>query len=540
MVIFMMNLHDIPEHDVSKYRLIGTSVLSFRFAVPYDEPIFVGEILKVLDREKHLTFFCRISDLFHDANFSDRKWDTRPHTDKFYEIGEDVYLVAEASPLGYVGEDGVFRSPKTIPTKFSPVERPRAHDLDFLTLLMGEIEIGFMKTGQDVMRDVRVALHADRLPQHMGVFATTGMGKSNFMKVFCASCMQARHFGLLVVDPHGEYVSGGKSPTGDPTRGLLSVQAGPGGLSVFTTRDETFRKKYALNRLFLDYDDFRAADLHLLYDHSSPQRDLIETLEDFPGSDVIGFFTETDFIDFDPLTYSGGYPHIVRELGSNFHPSTLSVIQRRIKSLIRSNKVFFRKSGSAVSEIIKDLHENQVVLIDIPGMSERSELFVLSILARRILRNHQGEDGETGTDPDDAKRRVLITIEEAQRVLGQEARGAQIFRECAMEGRKFGVGLCVITQQPKNIDARVLAQLNTLVIMGLSDRSDRSTVASSAKQDLSAMDTEIQTLETGEAIISTPGIPFPVSTKIHLFEDYISQKPLQKGKDIRIDLQSRF
>ena len=42
----------------------------------------------------------------------------------------------------------------------------------------------------------------------MGVFATTGMGKSNFMKVLCASAMSLRQFGVLMVDPHGEYVTG--------------------------------------------------------------------------------------------------------------------------------------------------------------------------------------------------------------------------------------------------------------------------------------------------------------------------------------------
>jgi hypothetical protein len=36
------------------------------------------------------------------------------------------------------------------------------------------------------------------------------------------------------------------------------------------------------------------------------------------------------------------------------------------------------------------------------------------------------------------------------------------------------------------------------------------------------MEIEIQTLDRGEAIISTIGIPFPVSTRIHKFEDYIA------------------
>lgn len=46
-----------------------------------------------------------------------------------------------------------------------------------------------------------------------------------------------------------------------------------------------------------------------------------------------------------------------------------------------------------------------------------------------------------------------------------------------------------------------------------------------------------QTLDRGEAIISTIGIPFPVSTRIHKFEDYIgtlnSEKKAVSGKGSR-------
>src|SRR5207249_1472636 len=41
-----------------------------------------------------------------------------------------------------------------------------------------------------------------------GVFATTGMGKSNLMMVLAGAAMQANgRYGLLIVDPHGEYRS---------------------------------------------------------------------------------------------------------------------------------------------------------------------------------------------------------------------------------------------------------------------------------------------------------------------------------------------
>jgi len=515
-----MNLQDIDTQDTSKYRLIGKSVLSYQFAVPHDEPIFVGDILRITDPQKKLTFFAKVNDLLHDSNFSDSRWDTRPHSAEFYGLGEDVFLTVDATPLGYVDEKGKFCRPKTIPTKFSTVSKPANEDFRFLRDVMGEIEVGVMKTGQGVLQGVPVCLHSRVLPQHLGVFATTGMGKSNFMKTFCASCMKEKKFGVLMVDPHGEYLAGGSSITGDATLGLMHYTEGKrDGLEVFTTRKDSDRKMYSLKSLWLDYNDLKASDLLLMFEHSSPQAEMVESLEDFAGSDLIDFFLNTNFEDFDAAAYEGRHRGIADKM-SNYHPGTLNVMKRRMDILVRSNS-FLREKGSSVQEIITKLHENRVVLIDIPGMGERSELLVLSVLARRILKEHRDEAGGWGISEEDEKKQVLITIEEAQRVLGQGSRGTQVFRECAMEGRKFGVGLCVITQQPKNIDSRILAQINTFVVMGLGDRSDRSTVASSAKQDLSSMDTEIQTLDRGEAIISSPGIPFPVSTKIHKFEDYL-------------------
>jgi DNA helicase HerA-like ATPase len=137
-------------------------------------------------------------------------------------------------------------------------------------------------------------------------------------------------------------------------------------------------------------------------------------------------------------------------------------------------------------------------------------------------RHHSEARGFGIDDRQESSHQVLITIEEAQRVLSSGGSSTQVFRECAMEGRKFGVGICVITQQPKNIDPKILAQINTFVVMALGDKGDRDIIMGSAKQDLSKMEIEIQTLDRGEAIISTIGIPFPVSTRIHKFEDYIA------------------
>jgi hypothetical protein len=539
----MMTLNDTKHEDTTKFRLIGRSVLSYRFIIPHTETLFVGDILKITDKAKGYSFYAKVSDLIHESNFADENWDTRPFSEHFYDLGEDVFIEVEAVPLGFIDENGVFRKPRTVPTKFSPVTIPKAEDFVFLTKVMGDIEVGVMRTGQGVLKEVPVKIHSKVLPQHMGVFATTGMGKSNFMKTFCASCMKMQQFGLLVVDPHGEYVRGGLSSTGKKTLGLLHYTNGRDGLVVFTI-SESDRKKYSLSSLWLDYEDFRMSDLNLLYDSSQAQRDLIETLDEISGKDLIPFFLEANVEtlpdEVKDNRYTGPYPEIAQKLGS-FHPGTLGVIQRRLRYIVQGNRKFFRESGSCIPEILRHLHDNKVVLIDIPRMGERSELFVLSMITRRIMQAHRTSSEEFGIESEPAEqKKVLITIEEAQRVLGAGGSSTQIFRECAMEGRKFGVGLCVITQQPKNIDPKVLAQINTFVVMGLGDRGDREIIMGSAKQDLSKMEIEIQTLDQGEAILSTIGIPFPVSTRIHEYEEYISRLNMEKKQDIREGLSDGF
>ena len=43
----MTSLIDIDGDDASKYRLIGDRVLSYRFAVPHDERLYLGDVLVV-------------------------------------------------------------------------------------------------------------------------------------------------------------------------------------------------------------------------------------------------------------------------------------------------------------------------------------------------------------------------------------------------------------------------------------------------------------------------------------------------------------
>jgi DNA helicase HerA-like ATPase len=531
----MTNLIDINTADAAKFRLIGETVSSYRCAVPYTSEIFLGDLLAVYDTKKQFTFYAKVTGIQHASNFADSNWDTRPHTSHFYNLGEDVFLLLEATPLGYLDEKGKFRRPKTVPTKFSQVRIAEEEDFAFLREYMGSIEVGLVRNGTGTVASAKVGLHPHDLNQHMGVFATTGMGKSNFMKVFSASCMKEQPFGLLMVDPHGEYLKGKATPGGDSNPGLIHYKEGKDGLAIFSTRDEKSIRTYGASTLSIAYDDFRPSDLYPIFEFSEPQSEILETVTDISGSVLIDFFSSTDFSEDWYQCYSGTHRALAHRL-KEFHEASLRSIKRKLEILTRQNS-FFRRSGSSVQAIKNALEKRQVVLIDIPGMREQSELFILSLLTRTLLNERR--DVGFGSDEGEPADQILIAIEEAQRVLGP-GRGTAVFRECAMEGRKFGIGLCVITQQPKNIDPRILAQINTYVVLGLSDRSDRAMIASSAKQDLTPLDGEIQTLERGEAVISTLSVPFPISCRIHAFDQYIKKTSMKKQDLMRKGLDKSF
>ena len=489
------------------HKIISKDVREYHFIVPSGEWVELGEIVSIHDLrdEMDATFLARITDIRHDSNY-DGNWDTVIRGDGFYDPDHIFHRVV-AEPLGCITkEDGGrerFRKSRTIPAKFSPVTKAEKEEFRFLAEVMGDIEVGRLRNGSREVREIPVALHSEAMDHHMGVFATTGMGKSNFMKVFAASCMKnasskRSKFGLLIVDPHGEYIFGKKG-----TKGLLHLDRYRSGIVCYST-DPGHLNDPLVSQLTVKRSEILPQDIEVLYDWTPAQREALEA--------VSRVFYEEAWLE-DIITPEGAS----RMVSEGFHEKTVGRISRTIKTILDKNR-YISDLTSSVPGIISNLLAGKVVLVDIPTLGERSELFLLSLLSRSILDRYKRESAEGAKG-----RSCLITVEEAQRVLGGGEGSLARFESIAREGRKFGVGLCAVTQQPKLIDKQLLSQFNTLVILGLADRNDRTRLEESAKQDLSTLDVEIQTLEKGEAIVSTLKIPFPVPASIHLYEKYLER-----------------
>ncbi|MBA3303092.1 MAG: ATP-binding protein, partial [Acidimicrobiia bacterium] len=213
------------------------------------------------------------------------------------------------------------------------------------------------------------------------------------------------------------------------------------------------------------------------------------------------------------------------ELGNRVALNTLQVLHRRARRIVELPCIAADAHVSVGSAVLRDLREGRVVLVDVSGLGSTEELLVASFLTRRVLEEWSNAYLE---EPEAHERLpvVAIVLEEAQRVLAaSKDRDSNVFPRVAREGRKFKVGLCAVTQQPKLLDGELLSQFNTFFILGLADEKDRTILRSSSKQDIAALGPEIQTLMPGECLLANLDAPFAVPAKIHLWADVVRNCP---------------
>lgn len=503
-------------------RLVGHSVTELAFRVPYGTPVALGELLVGLEEGTQRRFLLRITDIQHGAESLAEDWSERvagsmirlDRDGAAYDLHDRdlrLYALAVANPLGFLEETpkgARLRKPKTLPTHFSRVRRLQVGDLDFLAAFEQDLSIGHLRSGSDVL-PYNVGLHGKWLPHHVGIFATTGGGKTNLMKTLLGSLLESRRYGVLVFDPHGEYYDGGagKLPDGRKLQGLVHHPLAAERLRVYSSRPLSG----AYNQLKVSAHEIRAGDVRNIFFFTQAQEEALWAVQEYYGD---AWLVE---LAARPVE------EIQLDLGKKFYEGTVSVLKRRAEQILHFDVVHRDAAVSVTKDILQALDEARVVLVDTSSLYESEEILLGAVLARSLFRRNK--DLYKRREEFEKMPPCVIALEEAQRVLVRREGEQSIFAQIAREGRKFKTGLCAVTQQPKLVPEELLSQFNTYVVLGLSDARDRQTIMGSAKQDVSSLEREVQTLEPGEAIVVSPNVPFAVPTRIHLYEDYLIRVP---------------
>jgi len=153
--------------------------------------------------------------------------------------------------------------------------------------------------------------------------------------------------------------------------------------------------------------------------------------------------------------------------------------------------------------------EHPVSVLDFSGVpAEASELaigVVLKLLFEAAVRTPS--DGAGIGRP----RPVLIVLEEAHRYLGDAAvaMARDSANRIAREGRKYGVGLLLVTQRPSELPDTALAQCGSLIALRLSNSADQAKIRAALPDSVAGLAAVLPSLRTGEALITGEALVLP-------------------------------
>jgi DNA helicase HerA-like ATPase len=159
----------------------------------------------------------------------------------------------------------------------------------------------------------------------------------------------------------------------------------------------------------------------------------------------------------------------------------------------------------------------QCTILDLSDIEQHEQQVIVGTLLRRVNKARVATTrGEVSSGENFLDYPVFTLLEEAHRFApaGASVVSTNVLKQILSEGRKFGVGIGLITQRPGKLDQDVLSQCMTQIIMRIVNPIDQQTVAQSVEGAGRAMLAELPALTKGQAVISGVAVNTPVMCRI--------------------------
>lgn len=411
--------------------------------------------------------------------------------------------------------------------------------------------------------EVPVCLDAGRLViRHAAVVGSTGAGKTSavaaLLQRFARGGWPAAN--IVVIDPHGEYprALGADAAVssvlaeGDarlrvpywalPADDILRVFAGSTGGATTRSRFAEFvnqaRREFVRAASWLALDPAAVTadtpvpfDLREIWHRLDWENNETRTVANDPDTvceEQPGDAEALTPAHFTPYAQGGAAP-----FKGPFHGTHGSTPELLRLGLLDPRLAFFQEPQGDPdgSDPLVDVmaawlgRERPVSVLDFSGVpAEASELaigVVLNLLFEAAVRTPAHGVGIGRPRP------VLIVLEEAHRYLGDGAvpmaRGAA--NRIAREGRKYGIGLLLVTQRPSELPDTALAQCGSLMALRLSNSADQAKIRAALPDSVAGLAAVLPSLRTGEALITGEALVLPARALVDL------PNPLPEAED---------
>ena len=191
---------------------------------------------------------------------------------------------------------------------------------------------------------------------------------------------------------------------------------------------------------------------------------------------------------------------VVRVLEREEDPQNASLIDE-LEYL--SEVEIFAKEGTRIDELVI---KGKTTIINLKGVPPDIQELVVNRLATAMF-----ELRKVGRIPP-----MMLVVEEAHNFCPQvgQVASSKVFRTLASEGRKFGLGLVIITQRAAKVDKNVLSQCNTQVILKVTNPNDLKAIIASVEGLTASLAEEISRLPIGVAIMTGGGLQMPLMVEV--------------------------
>ena len=204
-------------------------------------------------------------------------------------------------------------------------------------------------------------------------------------------------------------------------------------------------------------------------------------------------------------------------------------VLRKLDSLMKDERVsFMMKSWDGVSDPIDNVltqimdKDGQLIVVDLSGVPNEIAGTASAALVRTLFSIKIWQ-----TDEERKSSPVLLVCEEAHRYIpnsgeAQYESAQDAIRRIAKEGRKYGLGLFLVSQRPSEVEATVLSQCNSWIILRTSNESDRNHVRGILPDSLEGLTKMLSGLRRQEAIFVGQAAALPSRIMIRdLSEDQL-------------------
>ena len=402
---------------------------------------------------------------------------------KISSIGvEDNYIRGKVKILGDVNDN--LKLPRTPVLPGTEIRLADGEILKEIFDVKNPVKLGTLVNQSDV--EVNVEANPI-LSRHLAILAMTGAGKSNTVSVLIDQLL-GYSIPIFVFDMHGEYV-GAEFPNGDVN--VIKPKINPKYMEFY----EIKKLMNIPSNAVIQERHFREA-----FNHANEQ--LSKGTEE-----TIDFF----FFMYNYLHSKSG----IDDEESKIDKTIVDVMNKINDAKLKYSKLFYQNAPNIISTI----ESGKVNVLDLSQVDE----YVASVLVSHILRNslqRSKDAAHTGNKEDLMKNSVFFILEEAH-ILAPKKRDSDSKRwiqRVAREGRKFGLGLCLVSQSPKTVDHDALSQMNNMIILRLVEPEDQRHVQSASESLSQDLVNQLPSLNVGEAIVLGLMSKVPTLVKIDEFK----------------------